>query len=108
MRLVRLRLSAEDAALQALEKIGRTRGYVIWVKPCWKRCEEGFFCDDWKRYCGDWMPVVWVDGLENSGDNTFTATGGHTASGEGKVEGKTRKELLDLAVKVGNGLIKKK
>ncbi len=98
----------EDAALDALVKIGRTRGYVVWVKACWKRCEKGWLCNDWERYCGPWIPVVWVDGLENTGDNTFKATGGHTTDHEGKVEGLTRKEIMDLAIKKGNELIKKK
>ena len=98
----------EDAALDALEKIARTRGYVVWVKLCWMRCEKGFFCNDWEKYCGDWIPVLWVDGLENDGGNTFRATGGHSTTGKDKVEGLTRKEILELAVKIGNSLAKKK
>ncbi|MEP6845797.1 MAG: hypothetical protein ABI861_07325, partial [Panacibacter sp.] len=60
----------EESALDAMLTAARTRGYVVWVKYCWQRCEKGWLCNDWETYCGNWVPVIWVDGLENSGSST--------------------------------------
>lgn len=97
----------EESAIDAAITAARTRGYVVWVKYCWKRCEQSWLCKYWEKYCGSWIPVVWVDGLENSGNNTFTATGGRAADDKSKVQGLTRKQILELAIKVGNDMKKK-
>jgi hypothetical protein len=95
----------EESALDAALVAARTRGYVVWIKYCWEKCENGWWCTGWVTHCSGWIPVVWVEGLENTGDNTLKASGGKSANGS-KVEGLTRKEIRNLAVGIGNNLKK--
>jgi hypothetical protein len=95
----------EESVLDAALVAARTRGYVVWIKYCWEKCENGWFCTVRVTHCSGWTPVIWVGGFENTGDNTLKATGGTSADGS-KVEDLTRKEIRNLAARIGNNLKK--